>query len=154
MNFLEALDTKVEDIKRPPMLPLGHYRVAVNKIPTSSVSEDKRYEFLDINLKFLEAADDVDPDELREFGGLGTSTNRNHRFLFNTEEKSAYDRTMYQLKRFLTDHLKLEAGPATSLREMINSCVGAQCMVQIGRRTDKTDKEIIYEDIKGTAPVA
>lgn len=154
MNFMEALDTKVEDIKRPPMLPLGHYRVAVNKIPTISASEDKKYDFVDFSLKFIEATDQVDQDELREFGGLGTSTIRNHRFLFNTEEKSAFDRTLYQIKRFLMDHLKVDVPPSAPLKEMLNAAVGAQCMVQIGRRTDKNDKEIIYEDIKGTAPLA
>jgi hypothetical protein len=152
MDFNEALNIKAEDIKRPPLLPVGTYTAIVSKVPEISLSEDQRYQFVDFPLKIIKAEEDVDHDELRNFGGLNGQVRR-HRFLFNRgsspEDESAFNRTLYQIKRFLVDHLQVE--PA-ELKQMIDSSVNHQCLISIGRRMDKVDPEIQYEDIKRTAP--
>lgn len=154
MDFTEALNLKAEDIKRPPMLPVGHYRAVVAKIPEISTSDDGKWDFVDFQFKIVQAQDDVDADEMKEFGSL-TNINRRHRFLFNKDpaEKQAFDRTLFQLKRFLLDHLKVDVGTEAPLKQMLDEAPNCQFLVTVGRRSDKIDKEIQYEDFKSTAPV-
>lgn len=152
MDFTDALNLTPEEIIRPPMLPVGHYRAMVSKVPEITTSDDEKWDFVDFLLKVVEAQDDVDADELREFGPL-SSVSRRHRFLFNKDpnEETAFKRTLFNLKRFLGDHLGVEEAP---LKQWLDNSVNHQCLIKVGRRTDKNDKETIYEDIKGTAPVA
>lgn len=156
MDFHDALTIPNESIVRPPMLPVGTYRASVSKIPEISTSDKGDYDFVDFQLKVLEAQEDVDADELKEFGPI-SSVQRRHRFLFNKEDspegKQAFQRTLYQIKRFLVDHLKVDANDGTPLKQMLDEAVNQQCLISIGRRSDKVDKEIVYEEIKRTAPV-
>lgn len=155
MDFADALNVKADDIKRPPMLPVGTYRAQVTKIPEVETSEDGKWDFVNFQLKVIEAQDDVDADEMKEFGGLN-NINRRHRFIFDKSEdgKQSFDRSMFQLKRFLVDHLKVEGGGNTPLKMLIDGAPNCQVLISIGRRKDKQDPEIMYEDIKSTAPVA
>jgi hypothetical protein len=151
MNFLEALDTKLEDIKRPPMLPVGHYRAQVKKIP-EILDEHELYQYVDFSFQLIGAEEDVDPTELQEYGNVSGEI-RSRRFIFNKTEERAFERAKYQLRRFLTDHLKIDGAESMPLRQALDAAPGHSCLIQIGRRADKQDKEVIYEDVKGTAPI-
>jgi hypothetical protein len=148
-NFMNSLQTTLEEVKRPPLLPVGTYRAQVNKIP-EIIDEHDRYQYVDFQLRIVQPEDNVDQDELQEFGGLNNVIRR-HRFLFDKDDEAAFKRAEYQLKRFLTDHLQVD--PALGFKEAMDSAPGHSCLVDIGRRADKQDKDIIYEDIKRTAPV-
>jgi hypothetical protein len=150
-SFKDALNIKMEEIKRPPLLPQGHYVAQVTKVP-EILQEHDNYDYVDFTIKILQPSDDVDSSELQEFGGLNNVVRR-HRFLFDKNDEAAFNRTMYQLKRFLLDHLKVEGSEGSSLNELLNQAVNHQFLVRYGRRTDKMDKEIQYEQIAGTAPV-
>lgn len=149
MNFNDALNVKMEEIERPPLIPVGTYRAVVSKVPVSDTISEGKYDTLDFMLKLAEAQDDVDQDELKEYGPLSSATVR-HRFLFNTEDKAMFDRTLYNLKRFLEEHLKVEGG---SLKECINNALNHQCLVAVKWRPDKDDPEIQYNEVGKTAPV-
>ena len=153
MDFNEALNLKADDIKQPPKLPVGTYTALVAKVPEISLSEDQRFKFVDFQLRLVKAEQDVDEDELRQYGGLNGRTIR-HRFLFNTgespEEDASAKRSLYYLKQFLIDHLQVDKA---EMKLMLDDSVNRQCLVSIGRRPDKNNMEIQYEDIKRTAPV-
>lgn len=152
MNFNDALNTKQSEIERPPLLPSGTYRAVVTKVPAL----DKRgeYEVCDFQLKMLEAQEDVDPDALTEYGGLGPTAVARRSFMFNSNDEAAFKRTLFDLKRFLLDHLQVAGDDNTTLKELLNSSVNAQCLAFIRWRPDKNDPEIQYVEVAKTAPIA
>lgn len=153
MNFNDVLNTKVDSIERPPLIPIGTYRAVVKKIPSLETSNDGKFDFVDFSLQLVEAQDDVDQDDLKFFGGLNNTYTR-HRFLFNKEDDTAFKRTLFNLKRFLIDHLQIESDPEKDLKESLNASVNMPCMVFMKWRADKNDPEIQYSEIGKTAPVS
>lgn len=155
MNFTQALDRKLEEVKRPPNLPTGHYIWQINKVPDQETFESTRtgdtFDRLTFTCTCVEASDDVDPDDLAEYGNVAGAVNRKT-FLFtqNEDEKAAFERSMFQLKRFL-EHCGVDEG--LSLEEAINDVVGKQFLGEIGHRPDPNDPEVIYAEIKKTAAV-
>jgi len=154
MKFTDALDRSAEDIVRPPQLPLGHYLLQV-KGPaeiesfTSKKTGDD-FDRVEFALSCVEAQDDVDPDDLEAFGPVAGQTLR-RTFLFNTTDgkEADFDRSMYNFKRFLVDHLGLpEEG---SMEELMASAPGMQCLGRVGHRPDPNDPEIVYAEIDRTA---
>lgn len=153
VNFTDALKTKAGDIERPPIVPVGTYVSSVSKVPTIETIGDGKWDTLDFQLLLQVPQDDVDPEALKEYGGLSKASVIRHRFMFNKEDEAAFNRTLFNLKRFLLDHLKVEGNENTSLSELIDASVGHQCLTFIGWRPDKNDQEVIYAEIKKTAPV-
>jgi len=154
MNFADVLNTSVESVERPPLVPPGTYVTSVRRIDFGSLSDGK-WETVDFLLGFISAMENVDQDELVKYGPL-TSTTRRHRFMFNTEStdeaKQQNARTQFNLKTFLTGHLGLP--PAGSFKELIASAMNQQCLADVNWRPDPRNPEIIYDEIKRTAPLA
>jgi hypothetical protein len=155
MKFSDALDRNLEDIKRPPNLPVGHYVWQVNKLPEHDEFDSARtgtsFERVTFQMTCVEARDDVDPDELGDFGNVQGALNRKS-FLFSTDEddKAAFERSMFNLRRFL-GHLGVDE--SLSISEALSASVGAQCVGEITHRADPNDPEIIYAEIGRTAEV-
>jgi len=152
MNFLDTLKTRANEIERPPLIPIGTYTAMVKKVPESGSVSDGKWDTLDFQLQLVSAGEDVDQDDLAKFGGLGGHATVRHRFMFNTEDKAAFDRTLFQLKRFLLDHLKVSGSDDSTLAELINNSVNTSCLVAIKWRADKNDAETQYAEIQRTAP--
>lgn len=152
MNFADAANTVVSTIERPPLLPPGTYRFVVEKIPALD-SSNKDYDFLDFPLKLIAPLEDVDVDALKEFGNLQNVRMR-HRFLFNKSDDDAFKRTLFNVKRFLSDHLKVDGVDDQPLKQALNSSVNHQCLAQIKWNQDKNDNEVFHANIAKTAPVA
>jgi hypothetical protein len=72
--------------------------------------------------------------------------------MFNKSDKAAFDRTLFDLKRFLLDHLRVEGDDSTSIKELLDASVNHQCTCFIKWRPDKNDPEIQYVEIGKTAP--
>lgn len=153
VNFADALKTKAGAIERPPLLPIGTYSAIVSKVPTMETIGDGKWDTLDFMLRLQTAHDDVDQDSLKEYGGLGAQSVLRQRFMFNKEDEAAFNRTLFNLKRFLLDHLKIEGTDDTQLNELINNSVNHSCNVFVQWRPDKNDAEVIYAEIKKTAPL-
>jgi len=151
MNFNDALNTKVADIEKPPLLPIGTFICVVEKQPTMSVIADGRFEVVDFILKVLSAGEDVDPAEIKAYGNV-TKARLRHRFLFSTEEDENFKRTEWNLRRFLEDHLQVVDKGATT-KQALNASVNAQCTVEVIWRPDKNDPETQYAQVNKTAPV-
>lgn len=156
MNFNEVLNMKASDIERPPLIPQGTYRARVSKIPTMATvgKDDNEWDTLDFPMLLMSPMEDVNTDDLQKAGGLNKSSVRNHRFMFNKRDKVEFDKTLYRLKRFLLDHLQVPGNEETSLKELINNSFNAECAVFIKWTPDKNDKELMYDQIQKTAPLA
>jgi len=151
MKFSDVLDRKVEDVKRPPNPPIGHYIWQVKKQPDSEPFESrntgKTFDRVSFQMACVEATDDVDPDELEEFGNVaGFVTTKS--FLFDNEDETAFQRSEYNLKRFL-EHLGIDE--SLSLGEALAASVNAQCMGELRHRPDPNDPEIVYAELGKTA---
>jgi hypothetical protein len=155
MKFTEALDRKLEDIKRPPNPPVGHYIWQVSKHPDIDEFESSRtggtFERITFQITAVSAGEDVDTDDLQEYGNVAGYTSRKT-FLFSSSEddKAAFERSMFNLRRFLghcgvSDNL--------SLSEALAASVGQQFMGELTHRPDPNDPEIIYAEVGRTAEV-
>ena len=157
MDFSKALDIKTDKIERPPLPPVGHYIFEINKpAQLSTVGKNDEYDLVTFPCKAVDVfGDDVDPDELKKFGGVKMVVSQ-HKFMFNKaddEESAASNaRTLYNLKRFLTEHLGIEEG--NSLRETIDAAHGQQFVANIQYRPDRDNPEIVYAELGRTAPVS
>lgn len=151
MRFTDALDRKMEEVKRPPNPPVGHYTWQVKKHPDSDSFESrntgKTFDRLTFQMSCVAPSDDVDPDDLSEYGDVaGFITSKS--FLFDNEDEQAFDRSMYNLKRFL-EHLGVDE--SLSLSEALAAAVGAQCLGELKHRPDPNDAEIVYAELGRTA---
>lgn len=150
-KFSDALDRSMDDIKRPPALPIGNYIFRITKVPEAPREvEGKPYEILKFPCAVVSAMDDVDPDELDAFGkveGAPASVD----FIFNTDpaETRAYESTLARLKDFLA-----RAGvEGSTLKEQIARSANAQFMGEVGHRPDPNDSSNVFAEIRRTAAV-
>jgi len=154
MNFTDALNRNLEDIKRPPNLPVGHYVWQINRVPEQEAFTSRNtgdtFDRLTFQVVCVEPMDDVDADELEEYGNVqGTPNRKSFLFTQNEEEAVKFEQSMNNLKRFL-GHCGLEEG---NVEAAINDCVGKQFVGELGHRPDPNDPEVIYAEIGRTAKV-
>jgi hypothetical protein len=155
-DFNTALKKKFVDVEKPKEVPPGTYTVMVTKIPDTEDSADGKWTFLTFPMRLVAAGEDVDQDALREYGGLGPMANLRLRFIFDKsdadEAQAAFDRTLYNVKRLLIDHLKCSS-PDQELKEGLNNSINQQCLAVVKWRADKTDPSILRAEINRTAPI-
>lgn len=156
MRFSDALDRKLEEIKRPPNLPIGNYVWQVAKHPDQDTIESSKtgatWDRLTFTLSCVSAHDDVDEDELAAFGNVQGQQQRKV-FLFTQDEDdaAAFERTRFNLKRFL-GHLGIDIDDGKiTLSEALADSVGAQCLGEVTHRPDPNDPEIVYSEVGRTA---
>lgn len=153
LNFRDALEVKVADIDKPPLIPIGTYRAVVTKIPSiDEVGEgEDGWDTVDFQLRLLEPlGDDVDEADLQAYGGLTESSTIRYRFMFSRSDQHAQERSMYNVKRFCRDHLQIDGADKMNLKEMLNASVNHQCSVYVRWRPDKNDPEIQYNEVGKT----
>lgn len=151
MRFTDALDRKLEDIKRPPNPPVGHYTWQVRKHPETAQFESrttgKTFDRVVFSMVCVAPMDDVDIDDLEEYGNVaGFVTSKT--FLFDNEDDQAFERSMSNLKRFL-DHLNVPED--LELGEALATSVGMQCIAELKHRPDPNDAEVVYAELDKTA---
>jgi hypothetical protein len=154
MKFTDALDRKLEEIERPSNLPAGNYIWTSSKHPeidefTSKAGDPfSRVTFM---LQCVNPSDDVDPDELEEYGNVAGAMNRKV-FLFNESEaeKQGFERGMFQLRNFL-EHCGLS--PDMPLNEALAASVGTQFLGELKFTPSRDDPEVIYTEVNRTAPL-
>lgn len=150
MDFKDALSTKLGDVERPPILPIGLYLCTVTKVPDMGTAGQDKYDTVDFNFAVTQAIE-VDEDDLADFGNVVGQTIR-HRFMFNKEDEVNFARSLFNIRRFLEDHLKC-AKPKDELKKALNDCVNHSCYIQVRHRPDPNDSEITYTDVARTLPV-
>lgn len=152
VNFNDIADKKVADVERPPLLPIGTYIVVVEKHPETDNVGNGRFDTVDFVLKVVNATDDVDEESLQEYGDITQARVRN-RFMFDTEDETKAKRSLYNLRRFMEDHLQIDGVEGMTIKEALSQAVGHQCLAEIKWRMDRDNPEIQYAEIKRTAPV-
>jgi hypothetical protein len=150
-NFVESLEKTAADIKRPPILPVGTYDWQIKKYDFDR-SADGRWEMCVFHLNCLGPGDDVDPDELADFGSA-PGTYMRFTFMFDSEDRARFMQKENALKRFLSDHVQCWDGEG-KLKEGLANSIGARFSGVVRHRSDKTDPEVQYAEIAKTAPVA
>lgn|SRR5690606_913639 len=151
VDFNALADKKLEDVERPPLLPMGHYRFKVEKMPEMDVNPDSEWYIIEFLCRAQEALDDVDPDSLQEFGAVTNGVLRKT-FMCDREDEGAAKQMLYNVKRFLVDHLQC-ADESMSLKEGLAQSVGAEFTGQVVHKQDKNDKELFHANLTRTAPV-
>lgn len=142
-SFASVLDMPASDIERPKPAPVGSYVCVVQGQPKIDKSSKKQTEYVEYTLKPLQALDDVDPDALKDWGGLAEKTFRVTYYL--TEN------SVYRLKEFL-EHCGIEMEEGGSLRQYIGEAAGQQVTVSIVHEASQ-DGETVYAKVKNTTAV-
>ena len=151
-SFADALNRRAEDIRRPPPPPIGHYVMQVAKMPgAAEPMNSARFtgEKLTVQVTVVSALDDVDQDELADFGNVAGFPLRLD-FIFNTDpnETMKFEQTLNRLKTFCT-HCGIDE-EGKSLGEMLAELPNAQFVGELKHRTDPNDSESIYPEIGRT----
>lgn len=130
MDFAAALDTKAGEVVKPPVCPQGTYTWTVAKVPAISeiTSAKGEWDVIEFQIRAVQADDDVDPEELDNFGNVSAAMSRVS-FMFPKGADAEVDRqrTQNRLKRFLIDVLRLDdEGGEKTLKELLSESVNAQ----------------------------
>ncbi len=156
MRFSDTLDRRLEEIKRPPNLPIGDYVWQITKYPTVDSFEARtsgeEWEKVTFFVTCVSAHEDVDPDLLAEYGDVAGAMNQKV-FMFNTspEKKADFERVLFNLKQFLaTCGVTDDELP---LNEAFAQVVGAQFLGELKHRPDPNDPEVVFSEIGRTAAV-
>jgi len=147
LNFADIANKKVEEIERPPLPPVGSYRWAITKIPEVRSTDD--WDILDVQVRALEALDDVD---MEDYPGEVTGITNRVSFMFNKNDEAEFARTEYNMRRFFEQHVGCAEKGAT-IAKMLNDSVNGQFIGAIGWKPDKNDPELFHANIVRTAPV-
>ena len=150
-RFSEMLDRKSEDIKAPPLLPVGEYLLMGKKHP--EISEVKSgdgtiFDKVTFDMVVVEALE-VDPDALESFGKYqGTPCRK--QFLYDTtpDAETSRQQTEFAIKLFLGScGIDVESGTLKSwLADFPNSQVRAELL----HRPDKRDPDKFYLEVGRT----
>ena len=152
MDFTTALDVNPDDVEAPKVLPTGTYVFTVTKPPEMrTFGKDDGWVAYEFQVKVVEATDDVDPDQLDDFGKVAGTPMRVSFMTANDEsDKNSLLRWQNQIKKFLIRHLQVEG---ETLAEAAGNSVNAQFLGVVKHRADKNDPEVVYAEIKSTAPL-
>lgn len=151
-NFADILTKAAETTERPPLAPKGTYQFVVTALPkkVDRKSANGNFEVLDFPMRGVAPTDDVDMDELKAYGEPKNIVVRKS-FLFNTDDEAAFAQTEFNMKEFLTKHLGLDE--SLSYKELMNAAVNKKCLGILDYRPDASNPEVLYHDLKKTAPI-
>jgi len=151
-RFSDIMDRKLEDVKRPPNLPVGHYTWQIIKHPDLNdgvTREGVPYDRVTFSATPVEPGNDVDADELEAFGPIQKTQVRKQFFIPDSDADNAgHERGVYNLKRFLS-HCGIAEDAALS--EALANSVNAQFFGELVHKPDQEDPEVIYQEIGRTA---
>ena len=151
VNLMDALNQNIGDVERPPLPPQGNYIFKIEKVPDIREVGQGAYETVDFTCRGVEARDDVDADELAEFGPVINIQIRLS-FMFNKEDENKFQSSLFRLRTFLENHVQC-ASESDSLKEALANSLNNVFMGEVQYRPDKNDKEVMYAEIRATAPV-
>ncbi len=150
-DILEAESSGKVD--RPKPVPVGSYLAKAAGQPERGNSEKKGPPFIRFPAEFIEAQDDVDEDDLKEWASRedgskrtlrGTPLPKNGLTFYTTPD------AIWRLDKFFADLGVLEKGK--SRNDMAEEAVGCEFIVNINHTTSD-DGEATYANVKSTAPV-
>ena len=146
MNFADALDVDVNSVEKPKSLPQGTYVWTVTKVPSITQNKSQEWDVVEFLVRVVSAESDVDPDDLDAFGSVTGVTNR-VAFMSPTAPDKKHDRekTIYRIKQFLTEVLKVDAGEGATIKQLMAACPNHQFL---GRAVWRQDGDETYVDLR------
>lgn len=151
-TFTSILDRPVASTEKPRPMPVGHYLCVVKGQPKQDVSSKKKTPYVEFTLQPLQAAEDVNPEDLA--ATLTSKATGEVKPLSAKEFRATYYLTedaLWRLKDFL-EHCGIEAGEG-SYSQAIAGTPGCQVLVNIRHRPSE-DGTSIFAEVGGTAAVA
>lgn len=149
LNFAEIASKKMNEIEKPPLPPVGTYRWKISKLPEVNTSANGEWDILTINVRAVEALDDVD---VGAYPGEITSIMQSVRFMFNKQDEAEFLRTLDRVKTFFTKHVKC-AGDEDDIKVAMNNSVGQEFLGSIAWKQDRDDADLFHANIGKTAPL-
>jgi hypothetical protein len=154
-RFADALNRTMDTIKRPPPPPLGHYLMQVTKVPSAPEAMNSAKftgSKLTINVRIVAPLDDVNPDDLAEFGNVvGVPLRLDFIFNEDPEEEAKFEATANRLKEFARKCGVPDVdSPTKRLLETISELANTQFIGQLTHRQDPNDPMISYPEIGAT----
>lgn len=132
-NFADILDTPMDAVKPPALLPVGTYHTVIAGLPEQGVSSKKQTPQFTFVHRIVAALDDVDPQELAEAYPEGIQGKEIENTLYITE-KSLF---------MLTDMLKnCGCDPAKSVRSAIDDCPNTEVGIVIKHEPSQDGQRI------------
>lgn len=153
MDFATALEGKASDYEPPKLQPIGTYVWSVSKpFENKEVGQGTKYDMVTFFVQCVSATEDVDPDELKEFGNI-TKLPQRVTFLFtkDPDEQNAWDRTMNDLKTFLYSYLMVDE--TDLLKADMASATNMQFLGTIKHVVDKRTEGAFQAEIGAKAPL-
>jgi hypothetical protein len=150
MDFASALDQSANDIPEPKNLPMGTYIWAVSKVPVVSQSKSGEWDIVEFPIRTVSAEDDVDADEVEDFGPVAGQMSRLS-FMFPTDPDKVNDhaKSMDRMKKFMLN--TLQAGDDTmTMKELMAGSVNCQFLAIA---THKPDGDNVYLEVKNYSPL-
>ena len=151
MNFNDVLNTPVEDIRRPPLPPIGSYKMGVIKTDIrEQPGRDKSWGVIDFTLRGIAPQDDVDMDDMRAYGDAKNIVQRRSFMFERGGDEASLATTLFNLKRFVTEHLNIEWPDGQGVKQILPKCINAVCIANIQYNPDKNDPDLMHANIKST----
>lgn len=150
-DFREIGNRKLTDIERPKNPPVGNYLFVVTKVPAVETLPGDEWDVVDFQCQ-ARAPVDVDPDAIRDWGGEVGNIRLRHRFMFNKRDQIEFDRSLFRLRTFLEEHLKV-ASADMGMNEALNASVNGQFIGEVVWQKDKREEGLFHTNIGKTAPV-
>lgn len=124
-SFEDILNQQVDDVKPPPLLPVGTYLTVIAGLPERGKSSQKQTDFFKFTHRIVAADEDVDQAELDEAfpDGLAGKTIDN---TFYITTKSAF-----MLTDFIKNCIGEEAVKGKTVAASIEEVVNAEVKIQI-----------------------
>jgi len=150
MDFSSALDQPANEIEEPKNLPRGTYIWTVYKVPVVSQTKTGDWDIVEFPIRTVSPEDDVDADELEEFGNPAGQMGRIP-FMFPTDPDKVNDhkKSMDKLKKFMIN--TLQAGDDTStMKELMAASVNCQFFAIA---THRIVDDNVFIDVKNYSPL-
>lgn len=142
-DFDALLSKNADDIERPVPVPQGSYVFTVLKHKFDN-STKKGTPYVEFECQATAPLDDVDEEELREYGDLGQKQPKLRNTFYLTED------ALFRLTDFL-EHLGLDTAGRT-LAELIPESAAGEFIGNVGHRMSE-DGSATYAELNATSPV-
>ena len=138
-SIVDMMEAKVGEIEDAPTLPIGNYICKINR--TEAVeSKNGEWDLLNVHSQVVEACEDVDPDELEEYGKVAGA--RLIYTIFSPRDEDAENDRARALKRMeqFTDMCGV-AEDGMTLSQAWAELAGAQFMATVEHQFNRDDAE-------------
>ena len=142
MNFEEILKMKSSESKAPKPLPKGTYATVVAGFEYGKSSQ-KQTPFVQFNLRVQGPMDDVDQDELAEYGNVVGKTIRATFYFYEPLDESTF-----RIHVFL-DNCKVDNAPDIEIGDRIEASVNCQVGALLKHRAND-DGMVFAEFVRST----